>query len=67
MTNNGLCTHKKTSTQQKSEHKKLLSEPGMETGTFGTAVWCVTSRPARQLSIQIVIKLFDCFNVMGQF
>ena len=39
----------------------------METGTFGTAVWCVTSRPARQLSIQIVIKLFKCFNVMGQF
>jgi len=43
-----------------------MSEQGIEHGTSGTAVRCVTSRPPRKLSVPVADKVFNCLNVMGQ-
>jgi len=46
----------------------MLSEPGIEPGTPGTASWCVTSKSPRQLNVatEVNMQLFNCFNVMGR-
>ena len=58
----------KSQQQQKLQNKKSniksLPEPGIEPGTSCIAVWCVTSRPPRQLNISIEVQLFDCFVIM---
>jgi len=47
----------KQKTTKQKKHKSSL-EPGNETGTSRTAVWCVASGP------EIEVKLINCFNVM---
>jgi len=47
----------------KKQTFKSLPEPGIESGTSRTAVWCVTTRPPRKLNIRIywnqAIQLFQ--------
>jgi len=59
------------SESQQQQNKKALSELGIELGASGTAVWCVTSRPPRQLSVfrvsllqnKVVFpKIWTCMN-----
>ena len=42
--------------------QKSLSDPGIEPVTSGTAIQCVISRPSNQVTVSIVVKLFNCFK-----
>ena len=59
MANNDFCAKKVKTQQQQS-----FSGPRVESGTSDTVVLCATSRILRQLDISIVVKLYNCFNVM---
>ena len=45
--------------------ENFLAEPRIEPGTSLTPVWRVTTRQPRQVNVSIEVKLFTCFNVIG--
>jgi len=49
-----------------NQTKTSLPESGIEPGTFCIPVGRVTTGPPRQLKVFIVVKLFNCFNAIGQ-
>jgi len=59
---------KTTAFKKKAKKQQLcfqLTEPGIEPGISGPAVWCATYKPPRQLDVSVVDKLLNYFNVMG--
>jgi len=42
------------------------TKSNIKTGTSCTQSGCVTTAPASQLSVTIVVKLFNCFDAMGR-
>jgi len=50
---------------QKVKHKNLCRSRN-EPGTSCTQSGCVTSATPSQLRVSIVVKLFNCFDAMGQ-
>jgi len=57
---------KKTKKKQTKKTLKSLPKPGIELGTSGTPVRCVTSRPPSQLKVLVIVKLCTCVNAMGR-
>jgi len=59
-TTNVFETKRDNKTQQQQQNKRAnitpLPKPGIELETYRSAVRCVTSRPARQLSVSIEVK-----------
>jgi len=55
-----------TTKQKKSNRKNSLLVPGIELGNSCTQSGCVTNVPTSQLRILIVVKLLNCFDVMGR-
>ena len=68
VTNNVLLDkmYKHNNNKTKKSNIKTLPEPGIEPGTSCTQSGCVTTAPPSQLRVSIVIKLFNCFDAMGQ-
>jgi len=63
ITNNVFLT-KKVKTQQKQNKKSSIKTLALD-GNH-TQSGCVTSAPPSQLRVTIVVKLFNCFNAIGQ-
>jgi len=62
-----VLDHKvKTQQQNKKERMKNLVRAEIEPGNSDTAVWCITFRPLWHLRLWIVVKLFNCLDVMGR-
>ena len=53
-----------TTTKQKSTTSKPLQEPEIEHGTSCTKSGCANTAPPSQLTVSIVVKLFNCFDAM---
>ena len=67
VTNNVFLGKKvKTQQQNKKSNRKPSPEPGIESGTSCTQSECVTTAPPSQLRLSIVVKQFNCFDVMGR-
>ena len=68
VTNNVFLTKLVKSQQQqnKKSNIKTLLEPGIESGNSGIQSGCVTSAPPIQLIETIVVKLFNCFDVIDR-
>ena len=59
-------TKKRNNNKTKNQTYKPLLELGIEPGTFCTQCGCVTTAPPSQLKVSIVVRLFNCFDAMGQ-
>jgi len=57
---------KNTITAKQKIKQKPLPELEIEPWTCRTQRGCVTSAPQSQLKVLIVVKLFKCFDAMGQ-
>ena len=56
----------KTITKKAKKNIKQLPEQGIEPETSLTQSGCVISAPSSELRVMIVVKLFNCFDPMGQ-